>query len=326
MTRYANGEAREWVRATLRGYLTVLYTPFDGDGALDEAGLRHNVRATLALPGVGGLSVNSLHQEFWTLTDAERFRLVEVVLDEVGGRAPVVIGCTDLSAEKAVAYARHAAAHGADLVMAWPPFYGRRSAAGVRDFYEYLGTRVGIGLIAYSTTLSELGFYLAPDQVRALLHLPNLCAVQNTTLNLAQYAAMLECVGAEIAVATSLEEYHLHGQLMFPERAPRFLIGSSRPVFCQDAAHPHCGDFVAALDRGDIPAAARHARTLMATAEKLQSRYFARGFHHVAVFKALAGLLGMRTGPVRPGIAPCDPQELADCTEVLREAGLLGRP
>jgi 4-hydroxy-tetrahydrodipicolinate synthase len=322
--RYARGEARDWVRATLRGYLAVLYTPFREDGALDEDGLRHNVRATLALPGVGGLSVNSLHQEFWTLTDAERFRLVEVVLETVAGSKPVVIGCTDPSAEKAVRYARHATAHGADLVMAWPPFYGRRSAEGVRDFYEYLAARIDIGLIAYSTTLSELGFYLAPEQVAALLPLPNLCAVQNTTLNLAQYAAMMERVGAEIAVATSLEEYHLHGQLMFPDRAPGFLIGSSRPVFCQSAAHPHCGNFVAAIERGDLAAAAAQARTIMAIAEKLQSRYFARGFHHVGVFKALAGLLGMRTGPVRPGIAPADPREIAECTAVLRESGLLG--
>jgi 4-hydroxy-tetrahydrodipicolinate synthase len=322
--RYAPGEARDWVRATLRGYLAVLYTPFDESGAIDEAGLRHNVNATLTLPGVGGLSVNSLHQEFWTLTDAERFRLVEVVLDTVRGRAPVVIGCTDPSASKAVAYARHAAAHGADLVMVWPPFYGPRSAAGVRNYYEYVAERIDIGLIAYSTTLSELGFYLAPEQVEALLPLRQICAVQNTTLNLAQYAAMLERVGGDIAVATSLEEYHLHGQLAFPERAPRFLIGSSRPIFCQSTAHPHCGAFIAALEQGDVVAAARHARAIMSIAEKLQSRYFARGFHHVAVFKAMAGLLGMRTGPVRPGIAPCDPRELEECMAVLRDAGLIG--
>jgi 4-hydroxy-tetrahydrodipicolinate synthase len=320
---HGKGEAREWVRATLRGYLAVLYTPYDEAGALDEPGLRHNVRATLALPGVGGLSVNSLHQEFWTFTEAERFRLVEIVLDEVAGAKPVVIGCTDPSAEMAVRYAQHAKAHGASLVMAWPPFYGPRSAEGVRHFYEYLDGRIDIGLIAYSTTLSELGFWLAPDQVAALLPLRNLCAVQNTTLNLAQYAAMMERVGGEIAVATSLEEYHLHGRLMFPDRAPEFLIGSSRPIFCQSGSKPHCGDFVAALERGDITAAAGHARTIMRIAELLQSRYFARGFHHLGVFKAMAGLLGMKTGPVRPGIAPCTPQELAECSAVLRAEGLL---
>jgi 4-hydroxy-tetrahydrodipicolinate synthase len=321
--KYARGEEREWVRETLRGYITVVYTPFDESGAVDEEGLRHNVRATLALPGVGGLSINSLHQEFWTLPDAQRRRLVDIVLDEVNGAAPVVIGCSDPSAERAVAWAEHAAAAGADLVMIWPPFYGPRSAEGVRAYYDYIAPRIGIGLILYSTTLSELGFYLAPDQVEALLPLPNVCAVQNTTLNLAQYAAMMERVGAHIAVATSLEEYHLFGRIAFPERAPGFLIGSSRPVFCQNARHPHCGSFFDALGRDDVAAAARHARAIMAIADRLQSQYFARGFHHVGVFKALAGLLGMKAGDVRPGIAPPAPAELAACIEVLVEAGLL---
>lgn len=324
--RYAAGEARDWVRATLRGYLAVLYTPFNEAGALDEAGLRHNVRTTLALPAVGGLSVNSLHQEFWTLTDAERLQLVEVVLDEVGGQAPVVIGCSDPSAAKAVAYAQHATAHGADLVMCWPPFYGPRSAAGVQSYYEYISARIDIGLIAYSTTLTELGYYLTPDEVEALLPLRNICAVQNTTLNIAQYAAMMERVGDRIAVATSLEEYHLHGHITFPERAPNFLIGSSRPIFCQNAARPLCGNFLMALEGGDMIAAGRHLREIMTIAERLQSRYFAHGYHHVAVFKALAGLLGMQTGSVRPGIAPCDPGDLEECVAVLVAAGLISSP
>lgn len=321
--KYAAGEAREWARLNLRGYLTVLYTPFDESGALDEQGLRHNVRETLALPGVGGLSVNSLHQEFWTLTDVERRRLVEIVLDEVRGRKPVVIGCSDPSAIKAVEYARHAAAAGAALVMIWPPFYGPRSAAGVKAYYDYIAERIDIGLILYSTTLSELGYYLAPPQVEALLGWRNICAVQNTTLNLAQYYAMMERVGEHICVATSLEEYHLQGQLAFPERAPGFLIGSSRPVFCQSTAKPHCSDFIAAVEARDFVAAAGHARRIMAIADDLQSQYFARGFHHVGVLKELAGMMGMRTGKVRPGIAPCEPTELAASIAVLREAGLV---
>jgi hypothetical protein len=37
--RYSGGEAREWVRASLSGDLTILYTPFDAEGVIDEAGL-----------------------------------------------------------------------------------------------------------------------------------------------------------------------------------------------------------------------------------------------------------------------------------------------
>lgn len=321
--RYGRGEARSWVRANLRGYMTVLYTPFDASGEIDEAGLRHNVEETLRRPGVGGLSVNSIHQEFWTFTHDERRRLVDIVLETVAGRVPVVVGCSDPSARNVIAFARHAERAGADLVMVWPPYYGPRTPPGVRAFYEQVADAVDIGMIAYSTTLSELGYYLAPSQVEALLHLPQLCAVQDTTLNFASFAAMLERVGDSIAVSTSMEEYFLYGLMAFPERAAEFMIGSSRPVLCQTEAEPHCGRFLDAARQRDFAEAARHNRAIVAIADRLQSRYFARGFHHVALFKTIAGLLGMRTGGVRPPLSAPDESESGECRAILVEAGLL---
>lgn len=324
--RYAIGEAREWVRAALHGYMTVLYTPFDAEGAIDEAGLRHNVRETIARPGVGGLSVHSLHQEFWAMTIAERKRLVEIVLDEVRGRVPVIVGCSDPAAPHVVELALHAQAAGADLVMVWPPYFGPRTAPGVRAYYEYVAARVGIGMVVYSTTLAEQGYYLDPDQVAGLLHLPQISAVQDTTLSVASYARMLESVGDRIAVSTSLEEYFLFGQMAFPECAPGFLIGASRPVLIQSAAHPHCGRFIDAVRARDFTEAARQVRIITGLADRLQSRYFARGFHHVALFKEVAGLLGMKTGQsTRPALAPPEAADLRECAAILAAAGLIER-
>lgn len=324
MPRYARSEARRWVRENLRGYFTVLYTPFRPDGEIDAAGLRSNVAATLALPGVRGLSVHSIHQEFWTLTGAERKRVVEIVIDAVGGKAPVVVGASDTSARTVVGLARHAQAAGADAVMVWPPYYGPRTADGVRAFYEYVAERIDIGMIAYSTTLSELGYYLAPAEVEALLPIENLCAVQNTTLDFPSYAAMLERVGAQICVTTSLEETMLFGKLAFADgRAPDFLLGSSRPLFVQNAAQPRCGRFIEAVLRRDYAAAAVEVRGIVEIAGKLQSRYFARGFHHIALSKALTGLFGMATGGTRAPLGAPSAEELAECTQILVAAGLV---
>lgn len=321
--RYGRGDAPAWVRANLRGYMTVLYTPYDSAGEIDEAGLRHNVEATLALPGVGGLSVNSIHQEFWTFTHDERRRLVDIVIETVAGRVPVIIGCSDPSARNVIAFARHAERAGADLIMIWPPYYGPRTPAGVRAFYEQVADSIDIGMIVYSTTLAELGYHLTPDQVEGLLHLPQLCAVQDTTLNFASFAAMLERVGDRIAVSTSLEEYFLYGRMAFPDRAAEFMIGSSRPVLCQTAALPYCGAFLEAVQRRDFVEASALSRRVVAIADRLQSRYFARGFHHVALFKTISGLLGMETGGVRPPLSAPSEAEVSECRAVLKEVGLL---
>lgn len=324
MQRYSRSEARRWVRENLRGYFAVLYTPFLPDGEIDEAGLRRNVTATLALPGVGGLSVHSIHQEFWTLTDAERKRVTDIVIEAADGKAPVVVGASDTSARTVVDLARHAQSAGADAVMVWPPYYGPRTSDGVRAFYEYVAERIDIGMIAYSTTLSELGYYLAPDQVEALLPIENLCAVQNTTLDFSSYAAMMERVGDRICVTTSLEEYFLFGKMSFADgRAPDFLLGASRPLFVQNAAQPRCGRFIDAVNRKDYKAAAGEVRAIVAIAGKLQSRYFARGFHHIALSKALTGLFGMATGGTRPPLGAPTPEEFDECARILSEAGLV---
>jgi len=324
MGRYARSEARRWVRENFSGYFTVLYTPFLPDGEIDEAGLRRNAAATLALPGVGGLSVHSIHQEFWTLTGAERMRVADIVLEAVGGRVPVVVGVSDTSARNAVEFAKHAQAAGADAMMVWPPYYGPRAPDGVRAFYEFIAERIDLGMIVYSTTLSELGYYLAPDEVEALLGIEHLCAVQSTTSDIASYAAMLERVGDRISVTTSLEEYFLYGKTAFADgRAPDFLLGASRPLFVQSASKPHCRQFLDAVARKDYAAAAEITRTIVAIAGKLQSRYFARGYHHVALSKALTGVMGLTAGPTRPPLGTPSPQELQECVEILRVAGVL---
>jgi 4-hydroxy-tetrahydrodipicolinate synthase len=322
MSKYKRSEARGWIRANLRGYLTALYTPFTSEGDIDEAALARNVEVTLGLPGVGGLSLNSIHQEFWTLTDDERMRLTELVLRVVAGRKPVVVGVSHTSLRTVVALAQHAQQAGADAIMVWPPYYGPRSKEGVRNFYEYVADRVDIGMFAYSTTLSELGFYLTPDMVEALLPLEALCGVHSSTMNFAAYAAMMERVGGEIPVSTSLEEYFLFGKLTMPERTPDFLIGCSRPLFVQSRDRPHCGRFIEAALSGDYAAAAATLREIVAIADKLQSRYFAQGFHHVALFKAMSENNGLIGGNVRPPASAPDPSELRECFEVMKAAGL----
>jgi len=326
MPKYPRSGARQWVRKHFLGYFSVLYTPFRADGEIDEAGLRSNVAKTLALPGVGGLSVHSIHQEFWTLTNAERKRVTEIVIEAAGGKVPVVVGASDPSARNVVDLALHAQATGADAVMVWPPFYGPRTADGVRAFYEYVAERIDIGMIAYCTTLSELGYYLSPEQVEALLPIENFCAVQNTTADFPSYAAMMERVGDRICVTTSLEETMLLGKTTFAdERTPDFLLGASRPLFVQNAAQPRCGRFITAIHAGDYRAAAEEVRAIVAIAGKLQSRYFARGFHHIALSKELTRLFGMATGGTRPPLGAPSPQELAECAEILVAAGLVDR-
>jgi 4-hydroxy-tetrahydrodipicolinate synthase len=318
----AHATPRARIRERLRGYFCAQYTPFFPSGEVDYAALKRNARATLAKPGVGGLSLHSIHQEFWTLTQDERMRVTDAVLEAVAGDAPVVVGVSDLSARNATDLAKHAQAAGAAAVMLWPPWYGPRTPAGVNAFYREVASGIDIGFFCYSTTLSELGYHLDEKQVEALLAIEHMVGVQVTAAP-ELYGAMLQRVGGEVCVTTSLEETLLHGKRRFPESAVDFTLGSSRPLFTQSAAKPHCGLFMEALLAGKLDKAETHTRTIMGIAQKLQTRYFNLGFHHVSLFKRLAGLLGLETHGLRAPLAEPASAELAECEQVLRDAGLL---
>jgi len=307
----------------LRGYFVACYTPFHANGEIDEAALRRNVHATLAKPGVGGLSLHAIHQEFWTLTLDERKRVTDAVLDEVAGKAPVVVGISDNSARNAIALGRHAKAAGATAAMLWPPTYGPRTAEGVRAFFEEVAAGLDLPFFCYSTTLSELGYHLDAPQVERLLAIPHLAGVQVTTTDAALFDDMVARCGHRLAVTTSLEESLLYLHRRHPARAPTFTLGSSRPLFCQSAAQPHCGRYMDALLAGRLDEAEAHQKRIAAIAQKLQTRYFARGFHHVALFKRLAGRMGLETHGLRAPLSEPDAAELEECLAVLRDEGLL---
>jgi dihydrodipicolinate synthase/N-acetylneuraminate lyase len=104
----------------LSGVYVILCTPFDERGNLDEASLQREVQFCVAA-GVQGVVVSATASEVWTLTDEERRHITRLVLAELNGKLPTVVGVTAGSAQAAEKFARDAAAAGASAIMAAPP-------------------------------------------------------------------------------------------------------------------------------------------------------------------------------------------------------------
>jgi len=322
--RYARSEAKSWVRKNLRGYIAVTTTPFTERGDIDEDGLRRNVDHILALPGVNGLYLGSIYQEFWTMTTPERKRVAEIVIESTAGRVPVIVGTSHTSVRDGLDLAKHAQAAGADLIMVWPPYYGPRTEDGVRAFYEYISERVDIGICVYSTTLAELGYFLTPELIARLAEIDNICAVKEASLNLNGYSAIMERVGHLLPVSCPLEEYHLYGLVTFgPKVVPPFLLGSSRPLYMQNKEHPYCAQFFQAVEQEDYDGARESLRFILKISQRLHSRYLTKGGHNVALTKYITGLFGMAAGPVRPPLSAPAQEEIDEAIAVLTEAKLL---
>lgn len=127
------------------GIFHITVTPFTDDGAVDVAGLPRLVERALAA-GVRGLTVLGIAGEAHRLTDEERRRVVEVVVKEVGGRVPVVVGVSASGTHLAAAFARMSREHGASAVMVAPPA-GSRNLDAVAEYYAAVADAARLPLV-----------------------------------------------------------------------------------------------------------------------------------------------------------------------------------
>ncbi len=130
-----------------KGVFPALVTPFTPDDRVDEATYRELIR--FVLPHVDGVVPCGTTGEFSSMTMEEKKQVIEICLDEVGGRVPVLAGTGCQSTRETVeltAWARDAGATGA-LVVA--PYYLKPTYNEIFDHYRQVN-KVGLPIILYN--------------------------------------------------------------------------------------------------------------------------------------------------------------------------------
>jgi 4-hydroxy-tetrahydrodipicolinate synthase len=184
--------------AQLRGVLTALATPFTENGNIDEASLQILVNRSIA-GGVHGVVACGSTGEFSTLSSDERRLVVEIVVDQVAGRVPVIAQTGATSTAEAIRLSRHAQAAGADVVMTVAPYYEPLSLAETLSYLRAVAGSVDIPVMLYNLPVAT-GVDLDPDTVGALAReVPNIRYIKNTTVDLAQSARLIHHHGDVIS-------------------------------------------------------------------------------------------------------------------------------
>jgi 4-hydroxy-tetrahydrodipicolinate synthase len=130
----------------VEGVYSVLPTPFQSNGDLDEASLRRVVDLFVSA-GVNGVTALGVTGEVARLDDAERRRVLEVVVDQVGGRIGVAAGTTADGTRTCLAYSKQALALGATAVMVSPPRMPKLNSEAVVRHYQALADAVDIEIV-----------------------------------------------------------------------------------------------------------------------------------------------------------------------------------
>jgi 4-hydroxy-tetrahydrodipicolinate synthase len=130
----------------LEGVYSVLPTPFQPNGDIDEPSLRRVIDLFIAA-GVNGVTALGVTGEVARLDDEERRRVLEVVVDQVKGRIGVVAGTTSEGTRTCIAHSRHARATGATAVMVSPPRMPKLNSEAVIRHYKALAEAVDINIV-----------------------------------------------------------------------------------------------------------------------------------------------------------------------------------
>jgi len=144
---------------TMRGVFPILVTPFDENSQLDEASLRNLIEFNLEA-GVHGLGV-ALGSEVFKLSEAEREQVTRIVVDQVGGRVPVVINTGAAGTDLAVYYSQTAEGNGADALMIMPPAFMPTGPSEVRAYFRTISEAISIPIFIQDTSSAPVSPTLA---------------------------------------------------------------------------------------------------------------------------------------------------------------------
>ncbi|ODS43097.1 MAG: 4-hydroxy-tetrahydrodipicolinate synthase [Candidatus Altiarchaeales archaeon IMC4] len=178
----------------MRGTFTAIVTPFDKNGEVDEEGLRRNVDFQIE-NGICGIVPVGTTGESATLTAEEHKHVIEIVVDHVAGRVPVVAGTGSNSTAESIEYTQHALDAGADAALMISPYYNKPTQEGIYQHFKKVAESVDIPIILYTVPSRTVVNIEAPTTIR-LSKIPNIIGIKDASGDLDQITRVLtECPG-----------------------------------------------------------------------------------------------------------------------------------
>jgi 4-hydroxy-tetrahydrodipicolinate synthase len=285
---------------------TALVTPFRSDLSLDEATLRRLVRRQIE-GGIDFLVPCGTSGESPTLARAEHLRVIEIALEEAGGKVPVLGGAGGYNTREVIELARELERLGADGILSVTPYYNKPTQEGLYQHYKAIAAGVKLPIVVYSVQ-GRTGVNVEPGTLARLSEIENIIGVKEASGNLSQVANIVHQVRPGFKVlsgddAVTIPVVALGGCGVIS------VVANQIPAEMAELAH--------ACLRGDFAA----ARALQARYLPLMNINFVES--NPIPVKAAMGLMGLLDPVFRLPLVPPAAANLAKIEAVLNEMGLL---
>jgi len=185
-----------------KGIFPALVTPFTEDDQVDEEAFRALIRHLL--PDVNGVVPVGTTGEFVYLTEAEKRLVIDIAVDEVGGRAPVVAGTGCASTRDTVALTRYAKEAGATAALVVAPFYLKPTFNEVYEHYQAVN-EIGLPIILYNIPQCA-GTHYKWWTAEGMAYLDNVVGIKDSSGDMPFLMALFEKVKGKIGIFCGHDE------------------------------------------------------------------------------------------------------------------------
>jgi len=181
-----------------KGSMVAIVTPFDSQGNFDEETYRQLIEFQIE-NGTDCIVPCGTTGESATLDYEEHDRVIQVCIDQVKKRIPVIAGTGSNSTAEAIELSLHAKKMGADGVLLVSPYYNKPSQEGLYQHYKAIAEAVALPQVLYNVP-GRTGMNMEAKTTIRLAEFANIVAIKEASGNITQASEILDKAGDKIDV------------------------------------------------------------------------------------------------------------------------------
>jgi len=289
-----------------KGSIVAIVTPFK-NGKIDEESYRELIEFQIE-NGTSAIVPCGTTGESATLGIEEHNRVIDICIDAVKKRVPVIAGTGGNSTSEAIELTEHAKKSGADASLQVTPYYNKPTQEGLYEHFKAIAKAVALPQVLYNVP-GRTSVNMLPQTVARLAELPEIVAIKEASGSLGQMAEIIQLAGDKITLLSGDDNVTL----------PVLAIGGKGVVSVVANIVPgDTADMVKAYEAGQVD----QARELFYRLFPLCQAMFYET-NPIPVKTSLA-LMGKIDGEMRLPLCPMAPANLEKLKKALRDYGLIG--
>ena len=288
------------------GSFVALVTPFKDDDSLDEAKLKELIQFQIE-GGTHGIVPCGTTGESPALSEAEHDRVIQITVEEINGRKPVIAGTGSNSTTRTLRATQHAKEAGADAALIVTPYYNKPTQEGLYAHYMKIADTVDIPIVVYNVP-GRCGTDILSPTIARLAEHPNIVALKEATGELKRASEVVNLCPDDFVILSGDDVNTL----------PIMAVGGKGVISVVANINPgDIADMCNAFNTGNLELARKlHYKTLpLAVTLFIET--------NPVPAKTALHLMGKLNGKVRLPLAPIEPKNLDALRNTLVETGLI---